>query len=128
MRHLDVCHLWLQHKGDWKDERLIPVKSSFDENDGRTEKESRGFVQDTKDTQDFDGFKDTEDTRKDSTTVATYSLMLWYTPEFKNTFFTEADMEAFINLVIEETNQGYINSQIPVRTHAQSHSPLVTMI
>ena len=99
---------------------MIPVKSSFDENDGRTEEESRGFVQDTKDTQDFDGFKNTEDTRKDSTTVATYSLMLWYTPEFKNTFFSEADMEAFINLVIEETNQGYINSQIPVRTHVHS--------
>lgn len=40
--------------------------------------------------------------------------MLWYTPEFAATFATEPDMDAFINLVIEETNQGYINSKIPV--------------
>jgi len=63
----------------------------------------------------------------DTTTLVTYSVMLWYTPEFAATFATEPDMDAFINLVIEETNQGYINSKIPVRVSkldAQLHPTL----
>ena len=81
----------------------------------RNRHEPRRFVQDTEDTaEDSKVSKDTEEAQKDTTTVVTYSVMLWYTPEFRNTFSTEADMEAFVNLVIEETNQGYINSNIPV--------------
>ena len=98
----------------------MPVKSTVVKNMGSTRPEPRRFVQDTKDTaEDFKVSKDTEEAQKDTTTVVTYSVMLWYTPEFRNTFSTEADMEAFVNLVIEETNQGYINSNIPV-------SPLLT--
>ena len=93
----------------------MPVESSVVKNMGRNRPEPRRFVQDTKDTaEDFKVSKDTEEAQKDTTTVVTYSVMLWYTPEFRNTFSTEADMEAFVNLVIEETNQGYINSNIPV--------------
>ena len=40
--------------------------------------------------------------------------MIWYTPQFYDTFASEADMNVFIDLVFEETNQGYINSEIPV--------------
>ena len=72
-------------------------------------------MQDSKDTQaSVSAFKDEKDTQQDSTSLVTYSVMLWYTPEFRNTFISEADLEAFVNLVIEETNQGYINSKIPV--------------
>ena len=91
-------------------------------NEGRNRPEAPRFVQDTKDAQDSNNVSmDRELTQKDTTTVVTYSVMLWYTPEFRNTFFAEDDMEAFVNLVIEETNQGYINSQIPVCTY-----PIVT--
>ena len=91
----------------------MPVESSVV--NARNRHEPRRFVQDTKDTaEDSKVSKDTEEAQKDTTTVVTYSVMLWYTPEFRNTFSTEADMEAFVNLVIEETNQGYINSNIPV--------------
>ena len=92
------------------------MKTSVPKNEGRNRPEARRFVQDTKDNEESKFSKDTEFTQKDTTTVITYSVMLWYTPEFRNTFFAEADMEAFVNLVIEETNQGYINSQIPVCT------------
>ena len=90
-------------------------------NEGRNRPEAPRFVQDTKDAQDSNVSMDRELTQKDTTTVVTYSVMLWYTPEFRNTFFAEDDMEAFVNLVIEETNQGYINSQIPVCTY-----PIIT--
>ena len=90
----------------------MPVEASVVKNVGRNRHEPRRFVQDT--AEDSKVSKDTEEAQKDTTTVVTYSVMLWYTPEFRNTFSTEADMEAFVNLVIEETNQGYINSNIPV--------------
>ena len=92
------------------------MKTSVPKKEGRNRPEARRFVQDTKDNEESKFSKDTEFTQKDTTTVITYSVMLWYTPEFRKTFFAEADMEAFVNLVIEETNQGYINSQIPVCT------------
>ena len=41
-------------------------------------------------------------------------MMFWYTPEFRAAFPAETDMEAFIDLIIVETNQGYVNSQMPV--------------
>ena len=52
----------------------------------------------------------------DTTSLVTYSMMFWYTPEFRATFPAETDMEAFIDLIIVETNQGYVNSQMPVRS------------
>ena len=97
------------------------VETSVPKNEGRNHPEAPRLVQDTKDAQDSNVSMDRELTQKDTTTVVTYSVMLWYTPEFRNTFFAEDDMEAFVNLVIEETNQGYINSQIPVCTY-----PIIT--
>merc|ERR1719315_603057 len=41
--------------------------------------------------------------------------MIWYTPQFLALFATESDMNVFIDLIFEETNQGYINSKMPVR-------------
>ena len=51
---------------------------------------------------------------EDTTTEVTYTVMIWYTPEFLASFASETDMGVFIDLIFEETNQGYINSQMPV--------------
>ena len=51
---------------------------------------------------------------EDTTTEVSYTVMIWYTPEFLAAFASEADMNVFIDLVFEETNQGYINSEMPV--------------
>ena len=40
--------------------------------------------------------------------------MIWYTPEFRATFTSDEEMMVFIDLIFTETNQGYINSEIPV--------------
>ena len=52
---------------------------------------------------------------EDTTTEVTYTVMIWYTPQFFASFASEADMNVFIDLIFEETNQGYINSQMPVK-------------
>ena len=48
----------------------------------------------------------------DTTTVVTYSMMFYYTKEFAA---VTADIEGFVDYAVELTNQGYINSKIPVR-------------
>ena len=48
----------------------------------------------------------------DNTTIVTYSVMFYYTPEFAA---ITADIPGYIDQVIAETNQGYENSGIPVR-------------
>ena len=48
----------------------------------------------------------------DTTTIAEFSITVYYTEEFKK---TTADPLTFIDQVIAETNQGYINSGIPIR-------------
>lgn len=50
---------------------------------------------------------------EDNTTIVTYSVMFYYTPEFAA---ITPNIPDFIDQVISETNQGYINSQIPLRT------------
>ena len=54
---------------------------------------------------------------KDTTTIVTDTIMIWYTKEFAATFASKDDMEVFVDLIFEETNQGYINSGIPVGYH-----------
>merc|ERR1712168_1044606 len=49
---------------------------------------------------------------EDTTTVVTYSVMIYYTPDFAS---ITPDIEGWVDQVLAETNQGYINSQIPVR-------------
>ena len=41
----------------------------------------------------------------------TYSLMVYYTPEFAA---ATDDIEEFVDKMIKETNQGYINSKLPI--------------
>ena len=46
--------------------------------------------------------------------MVSFSVMIWYTPEFRATFTSDEEMMVFIDLIFTETNQGYINSEIPV--------------
>ena len=48
----------------------------------------------------------------DSSTIAEFTITVYYTKEFKE---STADPLTFIDQVIAETNQGYINSGIPIR-------------
>merc|ERR1712001_675859 len=50
--------------------------------------------------------------KTDRTTVATYSIKLYYTPEVRESV---PDIRAMADQVIATTNQGYINSEIPLR-------------
>ena len=50
--------------------------------------------------------------KSDSTTVVTYTIMLYYTPEARHSV---DDMRTLAEDMIAKTNQGYINSQIPLR-------------
>ena len=48
----------------------------------------------------------------DKTTIVTYTVMIYYTPEVKNAV---DDVRALADQVVATTNQGYINSKIPIR-------------
>merc|ERR1719151_89497 len=50
--------------------------------------------------------------KTDGTTLVTYSIMLYYTPEVKAAV---DDVRLMADQVIATTNQGYINSEIPLR-------------
>merc|ERR1719427_2211456 len=49
---------------------------------------------------------------KDKTTVVTYTIKVYYTPEVKK---ANKDVPTMVNNIIATTNQGYINSKIPIR-------------
>jgi len=53
--------------------------------------------------------------KRDTTTVKTYTVKVYYTPQFAA---STSDIDGFINQVIQETNQGYINSKVPLRVKA----------
>ena len=48
---------------------------------------------------------------EDKTTQATYSVMFYYTPEFAA---ITADIPGFIDQMLAQTNQAYVNSEIPL--------------
>merc|ERR1719495_2700341 len=93
------CFLWIQQKNNWLDETTAPsirTKSGVFQHPG-------------------DVTKLMDQGLSDTTTEVTYTVMIWYTPQFLASFASEADMGVFIDLIFEETNQGYINSKMPVR-------------
>ena len=51
-------------------------------------------------------------TFNDRNEIVTYSVMIYYTPEFAA---VTPNIRDFVDQVVAETNQGYINSQIPIR-------------
>merc|ERR1711970_217404 len=93
------CFLWIKQNTDWVDETSSPT-SSF----------TKGFFETPANIT-----KLMDQGLSDTTTEVTYTVMIWYTPQFLAMFASEADMNVFVDLVFEETNQGYINSQMPVR-------------
>ena len=50
--------------------------------------------------------------KEDNDTIVEYSITIYYTKEFKK---ATADPVTFAEQVLSETNQGYINSNIPIR-------------
>ena len=51
---------------------------------------------------------------EDRSAISYYSVMIYYTPEFAA---VTADIEAWVDLVLEEANEGYKNSEIPIRVY-----------
>ena len=60
----------------------------------------------------FSTAADDADATEDTTTVVTYSVQFYYTKDFAA---ATADIGGWTDLVIDETNQGYINSKVPLR-------------
>merc|ERR1719186_913647 len=53
-----------------------------------------------------------EITPPDNTTIVTYTVKMWYTQEVEDAI---PELQGFFDQVIDDTNQGYINSDIPLR-------------
>merc|ERR1719357_2010132 len=114
------CHVWMEEdETHWVDEESVPV--TYEEMRNATvnnRQATSALIQQGKD---------------DSTTVVTYSVMFYYTPEFAS--ITD-DIPLFVSQVIAETNQGYINSGLPVRIRSHciaaatlhDHPHYITMI
>ena len=54
----------------------------------------------------------TEQAESDNVTMVTYSIKIYYTPQFAA---ATPDIDGFIDQVIAETNQGYANSLVPLK-------------
>jgi len=91
------CYLWIKYNNNWSDEETLESSDSVP-----------GTASDAALTKLFAQGK------LDSDTMVSYSIMIWYTPQFRATFSSEEEMDLFIDQIFAETNQGYINSQIPV--------------
>lgn len=56
---------------------------------------------------------------QDTTTIVTYSVQLYYTKDFAA---VTKDIKGWTDLVIDETNKGYINSKVPLRIKKSLHA------
>jgi len=103
------CHVLIeQHERHWVDEESTAVEVS--EEEMRYAELNRRIADPAK----------IEQGKSDPNTIVTYSVMFYYTPEFKN--ITE-DIPSFVDQVIAETNQGYINSKLPLRVKKHCIAP-----
>ena len=50
----------------------------------------------------------------DKETMVTFSVMIWHTPEFGESFQSDQEMDLFLDILFDILNQAFINSQIPV--------------
>jgi len=92
------CYSWVkQDRTSWKEETCEKAPDS----ELITPKRNINFLKSL-------GVKDTE-------TIVTYSVMMWYTQEFRNLFSSEEDLDTFTDLIIFETNDAYIKGNMPVR-------------
>jgi len=97
------CHVWkLEDETEWEDEpeeeNRMQVQRKINVIEGKEEAERRIKLEALG--------------REDSSTIVTYSVMLYYTPELAA---TTPDVQTFMDQIIADTNEGYINSNIPVR-------------
>jgi len=90
------CHVWIEHD----------VKKWVD---GPTQ-HIRGAQFDVAPRRDISSL--IQKGRDDSTTVVTYSVMVYYTPQFK---IIRPDVSQYVEWVIDETNEGYNNSKLPIK-------------
>ena len=95
----DGSSFGIEHCGDYHIAKEFDM-SSFKEDIAITDGVKSGF-----DMSSGDYFTD-------NTTIVTYSVMFYYTPEFAS---ITTDIDGYIDQVLDETNQGYENSGIPVR-------------
>merc|ERR1711942_366401 len=102
------CYLWIKYINTWPDEETLESSDSVP-----------GTASDAALTKLF------AQGDSDSETMVSYSIMIWYTPQFRATFSSEEEMDLFIDQIFAETNQGYINSQIPVTAVKQGITVLV---
>merc|ERR1712179_332401 len=111
------CYLWIKYINNWPDEETLESRSASGDL-------APGAASNAALTELFDQGK------SDSVTVVNYSIMIWYTPQFRATFPSEEEMNLFIDQIFDETNQGYINSEIPVRAveHDVKQHPNLTDI
>lgn len=107
----DGYWLWIQYGNHFEEEDELEEDLSADMADDEEEPLDENLATSIKDAQEDLISND----KKDKTTIVTYSVMVWVTPEFQSSFASPEDMNQFIDLLITETNQGYINSNIPVR-------------
>jgi len=55
--------------------------------------------------------------RADTTTKVNVSITVYTDQTFRKSFKSDAELAAFVNLAISETNQGYANSQVPINMY-----------
>ena len=74
------------------------------------EQEGVDYVEDPAATR-FNHYELVRQAAADNTTIARYSIKFYYTQDFAT---VTPDIDGFIDLVLAETNQGYINSGVPL--------------
>merc|ERR1712002_746372 len=96
------CHVWMEEdETHWVEEDSVPETDEERKNAKVNDRQATSAL--------------IQQGRDDSTTVVTYSVMFYYTPEFAS--ITD-DIPLLVSLMIAETNQGYINSGIPLRVRS----------
>merc|ERR1711962_455608 len=108
------CYLWIGETNNWVDEKSMNSSTVL-----TGENTDKGL----KDEYRFPSWM-----LQDTTTVVTYSVMIWTTAQFRALFSSVTDMNTFIDLIFVETNQGYINSEIPVRVQLHDVKPHPTLV
>jgi hypothetical protein len=74
------------------------------------------YVEEDSNTTTVNRFKRSNDRgARDTTTIVTYTVKVYYTPQFAA---VTADIQGYVDQVIAETNQGYVNSKVPLRVKA----------
>merc|ERR1711981_47743 len=93
------CHVWMELDTDLEEEGYDELDNHNDDNENQNRR-NRWYT----DLQNQG--------KEDETTIAEFSVMIYYTPEFAA---ETPDVQTYVDAVIAETNEGYINSKIPIR-------------